>query len=155
MTRYGIYDSKKGEFVFGIDARNKCEAYRTLFSRIGRDSYDERYNAQTLNGEPEPPSFFRWGIWNRKHKGFQFCISADSVEEASRLLYRKVGDSACSDLYEVRKIPIKRRCPICGKEFTTLQVEQKFCCKQCAKNDKQKRKQERVMDGGKERKESC
>lgn len=56
-TLYGIYNTCKKEFQFGIKETSKRKAIQLLFVKIGKDAYKWRFEARKLpkevaNGNP-------------------------------------------------------------------------------------------------------
>lgn len=46
--KFGIYNTMKREFQFGIVADTPREAKRALFKKIGRDAYKWRFDVRPL-----------------------------------------------------------------------------------------------------------
>lgn len=51
MKHYGIYNTIKKEFQFGIDEPTKGKAQRKLFKKIGYDSYKWRFEIREIKEE--------------------------------------------------------------------------------------------------------
>lgn len=50
-VRYGIYNTMKKEFQFGINEPSKRKAYNKLFEKIGNDARKWRFVAKALPSE--------------------------------------------------------------------------------------------------------
>ncbi len=51
---YGVYNSCKKEFQFGICEPSKCKAMKELFKKIGKDAYKWRFEIKPLrHGNPK------------------------------------------------------------------------------------------------------
>ena len=50
-VRYGIYNTMKKEFQFGINESSKSRAYNKLFEKIGNDARKWRFEARPLQSE--------------------------------------------------------------------------------------------------------
>ena len=50
-VRYGIYNTMKKTFQFGINEPSKNKAYNALFKKIGYDAYRWRFVAKPLPNE--------------------------------------------------------------------------------------------------------
>lgn len=48
MTRYGIYNTMRKEFQFGINEPSKRKAIKKLFEKIGKDAYKWRFEVRPL-----------------------------------------------------------------------------------------------------------
>ena len=46
----------------------------------------------------------KWGIWNSVKKEFQFGISEDAPEKASKRLFQKIGKDAYKWRFEVKRM---------------------------------------------------
>lgn len=46
--RYGVWNTKKKEFQFGICEPSKTKARKKLFEKIGKDSYKYRFQIKEL-----------------------------------------------------------------------------------------------------------
>lgn len=52
--RYGVWNTKKKEFQFGICEPNKTKARKKLFEKIGKDAYKYRFQIKELKlGNPK------------------------------------------------------------------------------------------------------
>ena len=52
--RYGVWNTKKKEFQFGICEPSKTKARKKLFEKIGKDSYKYRFQIKELKlGNPK------------------------------------------------------------------------------------------------------
>lgn len=45
---YGIYNTIKKEFQFGIKEKTPKEAYKKLFNKIGKDAYKWRFEVREI-----------------------------------------------------------------------------------------------------------
>ena len=48
---YGIWNSCKKEFQFGIRAKSKSAAWRMLFQKIGNDARKWRFEVKEIKGD--------------------------------------------------------------------------------------------------------
>lgn len=52
--RYGVWNTKKKEFQFGICETSKTKARKKLFEKIGKDAYKYRFQIKELKlGNPK------------------------------------------------------------------------------------------------------
>ena len=52
--RYGVWNTKKKEFQFGICEPSKTKARKKLFEKIGKDAYKYRFQIKELKlGNPK------------------------------------------------------------------------------------------------------
>jgi len=49
---YGVYNTLKKEFQFGIKEESKKKATQKLFKKIGKDSYKWRFEIKEIKVEP-------------------------------------------------------------------------------------------------------
>lgn len=106
--RYGVWNTKKKEFQFGICEPSKTKARKKLFKKIGKDAYKYRFQIKELKlGNP------------KAEKLLTIEIGGDNMTNADRI--RNMSDEELASWYVIKcEIMMGTKCQ---KPFKT--------CKDC------------------------
>ena len=123
--RYGVWNTKKKEFQFGICEPSKTKARKKLFEKIGKDAYKYRFQIKELKlGNPKAEKLLTIEI------GGVTMTNADRIREMSDEELAKflngVEEYGISSQYI--DVPCdccceKTACDECWKEWLKLEVE--------------------------------
>lgn len=109
--RYGVWNTKKKEFQFGICEPNKTKARKRLFEKIGKDAYKYRFQIKELKiGNP------------KAEKLLTIEIGGDNMTNAERI--RNMSDEELAEFLSVHDLGLKGNdLPMLTDWFEWLQSE--------------------------------
>lgn len=113
--RYGVWNTKKKEFQFGICEPSKTKARKKLFEKIGKDAYKYRFQIKELKlGNP------------KAEKLLIIEIGGDNMTNADRI--RNMSDEELAEFIQ----KIKTTCFVDFIGYANKDCEQdKISCKDC------------------------
>ena len=92
--RYGVWNTKKKEFQFGICEPSKTKARKRLFEKIGKDAYKYRFQIKELKiGNP------------KAEKLLTIEIGGDNMTNAERI--RNMSDEELAEFLSVHDLGLK------------------------------------------------
>lgn len=109
--RYGVWNTKKKEFQFGICEPSKTKARKKLFEKIGKDAYKYRFQIKELKiGNP------------KAEKLLTIEIGGDNMTNAERI--RNMSDEELAEFLSVHDLGLKGNdLPMLTDWFEWLQSE--------------------------------
>jgi hypothetical protein len=109
--RYGVWNTKKKEFQFGICEPSKTKARKRLFEKIGKDAYKYRFQIKELKiGNP------------KAEKLLTIEIGGDNMTNAERI--RNMSDEELAEFLSVHDLGLKGNdLPMLTDWFEWLQSE--------------------------------